>query len=244
VPKPTPAVLPKDESNLSFSERYRGTQYSNPDIERFLPPTSQQVRRGRIRGLLTGLVAVALLVGVVAAAWFLFLAPGAQFGLGPSPSPTAAASATPRPTPTPSPSINGLLPDEVEIAACLMLAEDAGQAAELGELQADIAAERTADLPARVDAIAAAIAASRSSLAALESREETAALAAAWAALYGLETEVLDAVRAAAEAGDVEALAGAAERLGEADAARAAVVEAHDALVAAFPEASCVVEAQ
>ena len=239
TPKPAPAVVPKEDTSLSFSERYRGTEYSNPDIERFLPPTPAARRRRRwARILLVAVLFVALLAAALGGSWFLFFSPDALIGPTASPS-AAAASATPRPTPTPRPTIHGLIADEVEVAACLLFAEDAQRAGDLATLRADALAGGTADLAARAAALTSAIETSRSSLPTLEADAATQALAAAWSALYEIETDALAQVAAAPA--DADALKAAVKRLDEAKEARAAVVEAHAALVATYPEATCVV---
>jgi hypothetical protein len=238
-PKAEPAVLPKPDTTLSFSERYRGTQYSNPDIERFLPPPPRaRGRRRWARILLAGLLLVGLLAAALGGSWFLFLSPNAVIGPSASAPGSAAASVTPRPTPRPTPTINGLIADEVEIAACLLLTEDAQQQGDLMSLRTDVLAGGTPDLPARAAELQAAIETSRSSLPTLDAIAETQLLGTAWAALYDIE---IDALTQIAAAPDAAARKAAVKRLDEAKAARQAVVEAHAALVAAVPEATCTI---
>ena len=74
---------------------------------------------------------------------------------------------------------------------------------------------------------------SRSSLPTLEADAATQALAAAWSALYEIEADALAQIAAAPA--DADALKAAVKRLDEEREARAAVVEAHAALVATYP---------
>ena len=240
LPKPEPAVVPKADSTLSFSERYRGTQYGNPDIERFLPPAPGAKRSRRwVRILVVAIVFVATLAAALAGSWFLFLSPDAVIGPTAGPSRAATASATPRSSATPKPTIHGLIADEVEIAACLLLAEDAQQQDDLATLRTDVLGGGTPDVAARAAAVKAAIETSRSSLPTLDGATEVGPLAAAWTALYEIEMDALSQM--AAGPADADALKAAVKRLDEAKAARTAVADAHAALVATFPEVSCVV---
>jgi hypothetical protein len=182
---------------------------------------------------------VGLLAAALAGSWVLFLSPNAVIGPSASPPGSAAVSASPRPTPRPTPTINGLIADEVEIAACLLFSEDARQQADLGTLRTDALAGGAPDLPARVAETQAAIDASRSSLPMLDASAETQPLAAAWTALYEIEMDALSQMAAAPT--DAAALKAAVKRLDEGKAARTAVVDAHAALVAAFPEATCTI---
>ena len=95
------------------------------------------------------------------------------------------------------------------------------------------------DPATRATAVKAAIETSRSSVPTLEGVAETQPLAAAWTALLDIETDALSQVLAAP--GDAAALKAAVKRLDAAKAARKAVVDAQAALVASFPETSCVV---
>ena len=125
-----PAVVPKADTTMSFSERYRGTQYSNPDVERFLPPVKGAKTGRRWGRIVVVLLFVATLAAALAGSWFLFFSPQCPHrATRRSPTIGAAASGTPRPTPTPKPTIHGAIADEVEIAACLLLSEDAQRSA-------------------------------------------------------------------------------------------------------------------
>lgn len=241
APKAESTVLAKPDTTLSFSERYRGTQYGNPDIERFLPPprgAKRQRRWGRI--LLVVVLFVATLGAALAGSWFVFFSPSAIIGPGASRSSPAGASVTPRPTAEPTPTVHGLIPDEVEVAGCLLFTEDAQRQAGLAALRTDALAGGAADLAARAAAVTEAIEVSRSSLPALEAEVPMQALAAAWLALYEIEIDAL--AQMAAAPADAEALKAAVERLDEAAAARMAVADAQVALVAIYPEATCTVE--
>jgi hypothetical protein len=239
VPK-EPAVVAKDDTTMSFSERYRGTQYSNPDVERFLPPV-KGTRAGRRWGriLLVILLFAATLAAALAVSWFLFFSPQAIIGPAASPTTGVAASGTPRPTPTPKPTIHGAIADEIEIAACLLLSEDAQRAPDLDALRTDALAGGAPDLANRAAAVVAGIEASRPSLPTLSSAPPTEALAAAWLAVFDIETDGLRMMAAAPT--DAKALKAAVKRLDESIAARKALDEAQAAFVAAYPEAICAV---
>ena len=239
--KPEPAVVPKPDTTLSFSERYRGTQYSNPDIERFLPPprgAKGQRRWGRI--LVVAVLFVATLAAALAGSWFVFFSPNAIIGPGGGASSSAGALATPRPTAAPTPTIHGLIPDEVEVAGCLLFTEDAQRQAGLAALRTDALAGGAPDLAERAAAVTEAIEGRRSSLPMLEAEVPMQALAAAWLALYDIEIDAL--AQMAAAPADAEALKVAVKRLDQAGAARTAVADAQTALVAVYAEATCVVQ--
>ena len=234
-----PAVVPKADTTMSFSERYRGTQYSNPDVERFLPPvqgTKSGRRWGRIAVLL---LFVATLGAALAASWFLFFSPQAIIGPTAGPSIGAAASATPGLTPTPKPTIHGAIPDEIEIAACLLLSEDAQRRADIDALRTDAVAGGAPDLAARAAAISAAIERSRPSLPTLESADQTGALATAWLAVFDIESDALGQMVAAPS--DAKALKAAVKRLDETKAAYKTLDEQQAAFIATYPEATCAV---
>ena len=182
---------------MSFSERYRGTQYSNPDVERFLPPVKGAKSGRRWGRIVVVLLFLATLAAALAASWFLFFSPHALIGPTASPTSGAAASGTPGPTPTPKPTIHGAIPDEIEIAACLLLSEDAQRRPDIDALRTDALAGGAPDLAARAAAVSAAIEASRPSLPTLSSAPQTQALAAAWLAVFDIESDALGQMAAA-----------------------------------------------
>lgn len=238
VPK-EPAVVPKADTTMSFSERYRGTQYSNPDVERFLPPV-QGTKSGRRWGrIVVLLLFVATLAAALAASWFLFFSPQALIGPAASPSIGAAASGTPGPTPTPKPTIHGAIPDEIEIAACLLLSEDAQRQPDIDALRTDALAGGAPDLAARAAAVSAAIDGSRPSLPTLSGAAQTEALAAAWLVVFDIESDALGKMAAAPT--DAKALKAAVKRLDETKAARKALAEVQATFIGTYPEATCAV---
>src|SRR3990170_745543 len=187
--QPTPALEPKPDPSLSFSERYRGTPYSSPEREALLPPSS---------------------------------------GLAPPHE---------RATPTPIATRHGLVPDEVEIAGCLVAAEVAAVRTALDALLADIAAERHAGVSDRARALAAAVATTAGSLRTIEAFEPAQGLAVAYGRLLALESDALGAIVDAAA--DPQRLAAAARRLEGLEPAMAAVAAAQADLLARFPEVAC-----
>ncbi|HVQ22048.1 MAG TPA: zinc ribbon domain-containing protein [Candidatus Saccharimonadia bacterium] len=238
VPK-EPAVVPKTDTTMSFSERYRGTQYSNPDVERFLPPV-HGANSGRRWGRIVGLMLfVAALGAALVASWFLLFSPQALIGPTTSPTIGAAASGTPGPTPTPKPTIHGAIPDEVEIAACLLLSEDTQRRPDIDALRTDALAGGAPDLAARAAAVSATIEASRPSLPTLSSAPQTEALAAAWLAVFDVESDALGQMAAAPL--DAKALKAAVKRLDETKAGYKTLDAAQAAFVATYPEATCTV---
>ncbi len=182
---------------------------------------------------------MATLAAALAASWFLFFSPQALIGPTTSPTTGAAASATPRPTASPKPTVHGAIPDELEIAACLLLSEDAQRQPDIDAIRTDALAGGAPDLAARAAAVSAAIEGSRPSLPTLSSAAPTEALAAAWLAVFDIEMDALGKVAAAPT--DAKALKAAVKRLDETTAARKALDEAQAAFIATYPEATCVV---
>ena len=239
--KSGPAVVPQPDTTLSFSERYRGTQYSNPDIERFLPPPKSA--SGGRRGLRIVVVIVILLALVAAAAaggWLLFLSPAALIAPSGSAPGGAPGSATPRPTPQPTPTVHGLVADEAEIVACRLIGEAAPQGTALDAIRADVAARTIDGLPARMADVTSAMALSATDLPTLEAVSQTTELAAAYRSFDEQTKAAFDAVVAAGTS--AKALKKALKPLDAARASYQAVVEAQQALVDTYPEASCLIE--
>jgi hypothetical protein len=239
--RPTPAPEPKPDPSLSFSERYRGTPYSSPESEALLPSSAGLTPPASRRRLaIVGIVVVALVLATAAGAYAFLFAPSA----GDNPlagRATAGATATPTPseraTPTPLATRHGLVPDEVEIAGCLVAAEAAAERTALDALLADIAADRHAGVSDRARALAAEVATTAGSLRAIEGFEPAQGLAIAYSRLMALESDALGAMVAAAD--DPQRLAAATHRLEGLEQAMAAVTAAQADLLARLPEVAC-----
>src|SRR3970040_2020834 len=99
--QPTPALEPKPDPSLSFSERYRGTPYSSPEREALPPPSpglAPPKRRGRLA--IVGIVVVALVLATAAGAYAFLFAPSAgdnPLAGGATARATATANAIPNP---------------------------------------------------------------------------------------------------------------------------------------------------
>jgi hypothetical protein len=239
--RPTPAPEPKPDPSLSFSERYRGTPYSSPESEALLPSSAGLTPMARRRRFaIVGIVVVALVLATAAGAYAFLFAPSA----GDNPlagGATARATATPTPrelaTPTPIATRHGLVPDEVEVAGCLVAAEVAAERTALDALLADIAADRDAGVSDRARALAAGVAITAGSLRTIEAFEPAQGLAVAYGRLTALESDALGAIVDAAD--DPQRLAAAAHRLEGLKQAMAAVAAAQADLLARFPEVAC-----
>jgi hypothetical protein len=238
------APEPKPDQSLSFSERYRGTSYSSPEGEALLPSSPGLTPMARRRRLaIVGIVVVALVLATAAGAYAFLFAPSAgDFPLAGSETARATATATPTPTPreraTPTPIAmrHGLVPDEVEIAGCLVAAEVAAERTALDALLADIAADRHPGVSDRARALAAEVATTTGSLRTIEAFEPAQGLAVAYGRLMALESDALGAI---ATADDPQRLAAAAHRLAGLEKAMAAVAAAQADLLARFPEVAC-----
>jgi hypothetical protein len=245
--RPTLAPEPKPDPSRSFSERYRGTPYSSPEFEALVPPSpglTRPKRRGRLA--IVGIVVVALVLASAAGAYAFLFAPSAGDNPPGGDEPlgggaTAPATATPTPreraTPTPIATSHGLVPDEVEIAGCLVAAEVAAERTALDALLADIAADRHAGVADRARALAAEVATTAGSLRTIEAFEPAQGLAVAYGRLMALESDALGAIVDAAD--DPLRLAAAAHRLAGLEKAMAAVAAARADLLARFPEVAC-----
>ena len=241
--RPAPAPEPKPDPSLSFSERYRGTPYSSPESEALLPSAPRLTptkRRGRVA--IVGIVVVALVLATAAGAYAFLFAPSAgdiPLEGGATATATVTVSPTPREraTPTPIATTHGLVPDEVEIAGCLVAAEVAVERAALDALLADIAADRHAGVSDRARALAAEVATTAGSLRTIEAFEPAQGLAVAYGRLMALESDALGAIADAAD--DPQRLAAAAHRPAGLEQAMAAVAAAQTDLLARFPEIAC-----
>ena len=241
--RPTPAPEPKPDPSLSFSERYRGTPYSSPEREALLPPSpglAPPKRRGRLA--IVGIVVVALVLATAAGAYAFLFAPSAgdnPLAGGATVQATATSTATPREvaTSTPIATRHGLVPDEVEIAGCLVAAEVVAERTALDALLADIAADRHAGVSDRARALVAEVATTAGSLRTIEAFEPAQGLAVAYGRLLALESDALGAIVDAAA--DPQRLAAAARRLEGLEQAMAAVAAAQADLLARFPEVAC-----
>ena len=241
--RPTPALEPKPDPSLSFSERYRGTPYSSPEREALLPSApglAPPKRRGRLA--IVGIVVVALILATAAGAYAFLFAPSTgdnPLAGGATVQATATSTATPREvaTSTPIATRHGLVPDEVEIAGCLVAAEVVAERTALDALLADIAADRHAGVSDRARALVAEVATTAGSLRTIEAFEPAQGLAVAYGRLLALESDALGAIVDAAA--DAQRLAAAARRLEGLEPAMAAVAAAQADLLARFPEVAC-----
>ena len=123
-PKAEPAVVPKPDTTLSFSERYRGHPVQQPRHRALPAPAprrdgsatmgpdpARQSRRGRLCWLPRWPAAGSSSSHRTRSSGRARARPAAP-----------PCRRRPRPTPRPTPTINGLIADEVEIAACLLFA--------------------------------------------------------------------------------------------------------------------------
>lgn len=240
-PPEATTATPKADPNLSFSERYHGTSLS-PDVEALLPPGPAAVGGGRRRLAVVGIVVVALVLATAAGAFAFLFAPSAgdEPPLG-SATAGANATATPTPiaTPTPTPitTIHGLVPDEVEIAGCIVAAEMTAERTDLTTLLADIAAGRSAGVSDRARALLARLAQTADSAAQMGSFAPAKLLVVAYGQLLALESDALRQMADAAD--DPSRLAAAAKGLEGLDGATAVVAAAQVELLASFPEMAC-----